>query len=80
MDEKALDQIRQIIRVELVRSISRWLTQTEAEAYAAGSRTNLKTLTKKGLPVSRVGSKPIYDRREIDKVLDSLKAHEEVKS
>lgn len=72
MSEITLDQLKPVIRQILLSVNSRWMTKEETEQYIKGVRS-LQFLREHGLCHSRVGGKVLFDRIEVDKLLESLK-------
>ncbi|WP_125767296.1 hypothetical protein [Lapidilactobacillus wuchangensis] len=72
MTEEALKEIRLIFRDELLHANARWLDTKAAIAYVNGVRA-LQHLRESGLSHSRVGGKLLYDRQEIDRLLEKMK-------
>lgn len=72
MTTEALNQMRELLHDELLKTSARWLDTKTAIAYVNGPRT-LQHLRDKGLRHSRVSGKLLFDRQEIDQLLESLK-------
>lgn len=67
--------VRQAVADEMNKrrtQVKRWLTTPEAQDYVGGRRM-LENLVDKGLHKSRNVGVMIYDRNEIDQLLESMK-------